>query len=175
MSNNNRKIDTQAALDRAVWEVCHILRRDKAKGARLYVPELTWMLFLCALDAKEYEEEQRTAAVGQSFSATLAAPCRWRDWAATFDRRVPVSEAVKKRLPGWKRQELTEAGSGRFLQFVNKELFPHLRSLREAPGSTNRQKVVGEIFASKEQTILASETNLLDCLDGIARLQARRS
>ena len=44
---------------------------------------------------------------------------------------------------------------------------PRRRHLRGA-----RQKVVGEIFASKEQTIVASETNLLDCLDGIARLQA---
>lgn len=171
-SNHHRRIDTQAALDRAVYEVCNILRRDKAKGARLYVPELTWMLFLCALDAKEREEDQRAAAVGQAFMPTLSPPYRWRDWAAEFDRRVALAEAVERQLPGWKRQELTEGGSGCFLEFVNGELFPHLRGLREADGSTNRQKVVGEIFANKEQTVVASETNLLDCLDGISRLHS---
>lgn len=32
-----------AAMDKAVKGVCDILRRDKAKGARLCVPEVTWM------------------------------------------------------------------------------------------------------------------------------------
>ena len=35
-----KRIDSQAAMSKAVKGVCNILRRDKAKGARLYVPEL---------------------------------------------------------------------------------------------------------------------------------------
>jgi hypothetical protein len=33
-----KMINSQAAMDKAVKSVCDILRRDKAKGARLYVP-----------------------------------------------------------------------------------------------------------------------------------------
>ena len=42
-NNNGKTINSQAAMDKAVKGICDILRRDKAKGARLYVPELTWM------------------------------------------------------------------------------------------------------------------------------------
>ncbi len=43
-------------MDKAIKEICNILRRDKAKGARLYVPELTWMFFLRFLDLLETQE-----------------------------------------------------------------------------------------------------------------------
>src|SRR4051812_10700923 len=64
--SNGKMIATQAALDRAIKNICDILRRDKAKGARLYVPELTWMLFLQALDIRETEEQSRLAALGRA-------------------------------------------------------------------------------------------------------------
>ena len=51
MSNthNGKIIHSQAEMDKAVKSICNILRRDKAKGARLYVPEMTWMFVLSAL------------------------------------------------------------------------------------------------------------------------------
>ncbi|MGB9755023.1 type I restriction-modification system subunit M N-terminal domain-containing protein [Roseiflexus castenholzii] len=87
-NNNGAEITTQAALDRAVWSICDILRRDKAKGARLYVPELTWMLFLNALDQKEAEEEAR--ALGTTFIPSIEPPYRWRDWAAPPSDPLPL-------------------------------------------------------------------------------------
>lgn len=89
-NNNGTKITTQAELDRAVWSICDILRRDKAKGARLYVPELTWMLFLNALDQKEAEEEARARALGTAFTPSIEPPYRWRDWAAPPDNPLPL-------------------------------------------------------------------------------------
>lgn len=58
-------------MDKAVKSVCDILRRDKAKGARLYVPELTWMFFLRYLDIIEEKEEQKAKALGVSYSEML--------------------------------------------------------------------------------------------------------
>jgi len=166
-NNNSTRITTQAALDRAVWSICDILRRDKAKGARLYVPELTWMLFLAALDQKEAEEEARASALGTFFVPSIEPPYRWRDWAAPPDRNPPPGSEP---AGGWKRRELTEAPLGAFLHFVNDDLFPYLRDLGCRPGATTRQRVISMIFANKERTILESETNLLDAIDRVDAL-----
>lgn len=39
VNNSGKTITTQAGMDKAVKGICNILRRDKAKGARLYMPE----------------------------------------------------------------------------------------------------------------------------------------
>lgn len=168
-TNNVAKITTQAALDRAVWSICDILRRDKAKGARLYVPELTWMLFLNALDQKEAEEEARARALGMPFIPSIEPPYRWRDWATPPDDPLPLFRQDGFQ-PGWKRRELTEAPLGAFLTFVNEELFPYLRNLGRRPGATHRQRIIGMVFTNKERTVLESETNLLDAIDRVDAL-----
>ncbi len=168
-SGNGKTINSQAAMSKAVKSICDILRRDKAKGARLYVPELTWMFFLRYLDIMEDKEEQKSRALGTPFEETLAAPYRWRDWAAPFDHKIPKEEIISKRFWGWKRYELDQP-MGAFLAFVNEDLFPYMKTLGEKPGANNKQKVISEIFRNKEKTILASETNLQNALDKVHQL-----
>ena len=165
-------IRSQADMDKAVKSINNILRRDKAKGARLYVPELTWMFFLRYLDLMEEAEAQKAAALGTAFTPSLSAPYRWRDWAAPFDHKKPAAELKAAQAPGWRRAELTGDGStlGDYLKFVNGELFPHLQKLGENGNATNKQKVIAEIFRNKERTVLASETNLQDALDRVHAL-----
>lgn len=173
MAKNNNKgkiINSQAAMNKAIKSVCDILRRDKAKGARLYVPELTWMFFLRYLDLMEIQEEQRAKAIGTTFKATLGSPYRWRDWGAPYDIKVPYKQAIEQKLPGWKRRELSEQPMGAYLSFINDDLFPHLKALGGKPGATNKQKVIAEIISNKEKTILASETNIQNALDKIHAL-----
>lgn len=169
-TTNGRAIRTQADMDKAVKAICDILRRDKAKGARLYVPELTWMFFLRYLDLIEEDEARKAAALGAAFVPSLQAPYRWRDWAAPFDRQQSAEALAAAQAPGWKRRQLTDAPVGSFLRFVNEELFPHLQALGSLPGATDKQKVISEIFRNKERTVLASETNLQDALDRVHAL-----
>lgn len=172
-SNNNGKvIRTQADMDKAVKAINNILRRDKAKGARLYVPELTWMFFLRYLDLMEEAEVQKAAALGTAFTPSLSAPYRWRDWAAPFDHKKPAAELKAVQAPGWRRAELTGDGStlGDYLKFVNAELFHYLQKLGEMGNATDKQKIIAEIFRNKERTVLASETNLQDALDRVHAL-----
>ncbi len=156
-------------MDKAIKGICDILRRDKAKGARLYVPELTWIFFLRFFDMLEQQEEVRAKAVRRSFVESIPAPYRWRDWAAPKDESATVQVATDAKAQGWKRQELTETKTGinSFLSFVNAVLFPFLIGLKERPGATQKQKVIGEIFANKERTVVASQTNLLDVVDRV--------
>ena len=151
-TNNGKIIRSQAEMDKAIKSVCDILRRDKAKGARLYVPELTWMFFLRYLDIMEQKEGQKAAALGAAFERTLNPPYRWWDWAAPFDQHVPADTIFVNQEQGWKRRELAEQALGSFLGFVNDDLFPFLKNLGEQPGATNKQKVISEIFRNKERT-----------------------
>jgi len=173
-SKNNKQvtgkiINSQASMDKAVKSICDILRRDKAKGARLYVPELTWMFFLRYLDIMEQKEELKAKALGTSFQPSIAEPYRWRDWAAPFDHRIPYDETILQQQ-GWKRHELSEKAIGSYLSFVNDELFPYLKTLGDGSETKNKQKVISEIIRNKERTILASETNLQNALDGVHEL-----
>ena len=75
--------ESRQAVDAAVWGACDILRRSNCASATQYVPELTWILFLRVLDERERVEAENAEAVGASYTESLAAPFRWRDWAAT--------------------------------------------------------------------------------------------
>jgi type I restriction enzyme M protein len=142
-------------LDAAVWGACDILRRSNVAGAMQYVPELSWMLFLRVLDAREEKEAQEAAAFDEGFTPSLEAPYRWRDWAAPG---------------GEKRKQLQSGSLGALKGFVDGDLLPHLRSLKNRPGATARQKVISEIVASTERTRVDTDRNLAEVLDRVDAL-----
>ena len=167
MNASGKAINTQAAMDKAVKRICNILRRDKAKGARLYVAELTWIFFLRYLDLIEEQEEMKAAALGNQFEPTLQSPYRWHDWAAPFDRNISAELTTASQLQGWKRRELIEGGQSSFISYVNNTLFPYYSKLKDNVGASNRQKVISEILINQSHTLLRSDATLLDVLDGI--------
>ncbi len=61
---------------------------------------------------------------------------------------------------------------GAFFAFVNGELLPHIKGLRDKPGATARQKVLSEILSGVERTRIDSERNLLDVLDKVDDISA---
>jgi len=152
---NNRRITTPQSLNAYIKSICDIMRRSGRASALQYVPELTWMLFLRILDEREEEEAEEARALGISFSPSLEYPYRWRDWAS------PTGE---------KRLELQFGTLGAFMSFVNGDLIPYLRNLKNRPGATPRQKVISEVFSSTERTYIDTERNLLDILDKIDTL-----
>jgi type I restriction enzyme M protein len=149
---------SSGGLKGAIKAICDIMRRDNCKGALQYVPELTWILFLRILDEREEEEAQIAKASGATFTPTLRAPLRWRDWGDPS---------------GKKRQELQTGKMGGFLAFINGELLPTLSEMGKSTRATPRQKVVGQIFAGREKTLLRTEKNLLDVLDKVHALSHR--
>ena len=157
MSNkfNNHKITTPQSLNAYIKSICDIMRRSGRAGALQYVPELTWMLFLRILDEQDEKEAEQREAIGLEFRPSLKYPYRWRDWASP---------------EGKKRKELQNSTLGAFMSFVNGELIPYLRNIKNNPGATSRQKVISEVFSSTERTYIDTERNLLDILDKIHTL-----
>jgi type I restriction enzyme M protein len=155
-NSNSRKFTTQASLDSYVWGICNILRRSNCAGALQYVPELTWILFLRILDDREGQEAEHAEAVGAKFTPSLKSPYRWQDWADP---------------QGTKRAELQNGALGAFFGFVNGELLPYLKGLRDKPSTTPRQKVISEILSGVERVRVDTEKNFLDVLDRVHEIR----
>ena len=153
-----RKFATQQSVDLAIKSICDIMRRGNVASALQYVPELTWILFLRILDETEEREELEADAVGASYTSSLRKPYRWKDWAAPLE--APAARPNK-------RKELDDVGNKAFMNFVNGELIPHLKKLKDKPNATARQKVISEIMSGVEKTRIDTEKNLLDVLDKV--------
>ena len=156
-NGNGKRHATQQSVNSAVKAICDIMRRSNCAGALQYVPELTWILFLRILDERETREAEEADAVNAEFTPSLAAPYRWQDWAAPA---------------GVKRKQLETGALGAFFNFVNGELIPHLKKLREQPNAAPRQKVISEIFSGVERTRIDTERNFLDVLDKVHEISA---
>ncbi|OFW06315.1 MAG: N-6 DNA methylase [Acidobacteria bacterium RIFCSPLOWO2_02_FULL_67_36] len=155
---NGKKFATQQSVDLAIKSICDIMRRGNVASALQYVPELTWILFLRILDETEDREEHEADAVGASYASSLKKPYRWKDWAAP-----PESANAKVN----KRKELEESSTNEFKKFVNDELIPYLKKLKDRPNATARQKVISEIMSGVEKTRIDTQRNLLDVLDKV--------
>src|SRR4030042_3463849 len=133
-NNSGKRLPTQQSVDQAVKSICDIMRRGNCAGAMQYVPELTWILFLRILDEKEHREEQEAEAWGVPFRPSLEAPFRWRDWAAPPDRpeRYGHVATCPNKCPN-KRVALQNSPQNAFFNFVNTELLPHLKGLKNLP------------------------------------------
>ncbi len=161
-NGNGKRLVTQQSVDQAVKSICDIMRRGNCAGAMQYVPELTWILFLRILDEKEQREEQEAEALGVPFRASLTAPFRWRDWAAPPET-LPEGQTNK-------RVELQNSPQNAFFNFVNTELLPHLKGLKNQSDASPRQKVISEIMTGVERVRIDTERNFLDVLDKVDQL-----
>lgn len=161
-NGTSRKLATQQSVDQAVKSICDIMRRGNCAGAMQYVPELTWILFLRILDEKEKREEQEAQALGVSFRPSLELPFRWRDW-ATPPEKLPDGQTNK-------RVALQNSPQNAFFNFVNMELLPNLKALKNRPDASPRQKVISEIMTGVERVRIDTERNFLDVLDKVDQL-----
>jgi type I restriction enzyme M protein len=140
-------------LNAAVKSICDIMRRSNCAGALQYVPELTWILFLRILEEREAREVEESQVQGIPFTPTLCAPFRWRDWAA----------------PG---STMREDKNASVWKFVHERLLPELKTLKNKPGATSRQKVVSEIMSGVDRSRIDSEKNFLDVLDKVHEISS---
>lgn len=156
-TQNGKRHATQQSLNGAIKSICDVMRRSNCAGAMQYVPELTWILFLRILDEREQHEAEYAEAVSADFSPSFAEPYRWRDWAAP---------------DGERRKALQQGVLGAYFSFVNGELLPYLRELKNQPNATPRQKVISEITSGVERVRIDTERNFLDVLDRVNAISA---
>ena len=159
------------ALNQAVWQICDVLRRAGVGSALRYVPELTWILFLRVLDEQEAIERDEAEALGLDYAPSLPMPWRWQDWAAPWSDAADAPRTPEGLAVGWKRRELQEGKRGDYFAFVNHQLLPWLRTLRDRRASTPKQKVISEILSAIERVRIDTESNFGDVLDRVHALR----
>jgi len=145
---SQKKHSSPQSLNAAVKSICDIMRRSNCAGALQYVPELTWILFLRILDEREAKESEESKAQNISFTPTLVAPFRWRDWAAP-------------------KSPMREDKSADVFKFVHERLLPELKALKDKPNATAKQRVVSEIMSGVERSRIDSGKNFKDVLDKV--------
>ena len=151
-----RRLATPSSVNAAIKQIADVMRRANYAGALQYVPELSWILLLRILDEREEIEAEVATALGIRFEPSLEAAFRWHDWAAPG---------------GPKRVELTDAAMGGYLAFVNGELLPHLRGLRDVAGASARQQVISQVVSAVDKVGVDTEKNLLDILDRVHEIR----
>lgn len=147
-----KTISTQQALNSEIKAICDIMRRSNCAGAMQYVPELTWLLFLRILDIREEDEADKAEILGNTYNYSFEEPYRWRDWAAK---------------DGEKRKELLKGKLGAYFEFINGELIPYLKGLKDLPDATAKQKVISQIMSGVDRVRIDTEKNFLDVIDKI--------
>lgn len=114
----------------AVKTARDVMRKDAGLSGDLdRIPQLAWLLFLKAFDDLERKRE----ITERTYRPAIAAPFRWRDWAA---------DAVNGRTG----QDL--------LTFVNAKLLPHLRGLR-GTGALDPRDVLAAVFKETYNRMLS--------------------
>ncbi len=128
-----------------IKRVCDILRRDDGVGAKDYIEQFSWLLFLKVFEGVEEQLKELEDAEGRVYKPVIEKEYRWSAWA-------------KKE---WKDKE-------ELVYFVNKKLFPYLTALK----GTREKDKIGEIFRELHNKI-SSPYNLLEVIEILNKIEKR--
>lgn len=127
-----------------IKKVCDILRRDDGVGAKDYVEQLSWLLFLKVFENVEGELKELSEAEGKKYQPIIDSGYQWSDWA-------------KK---DWKDKD-------ELVFFVNQKLFPYLKNLK----GTREKDKIGEVFRELSGNRIRSAHNLLDVIEILDQIE----
>jgi len=126
-----------------IKRVCDILRRDDGVGAKDYIEQFSWLLFLRVFEGVESQLKDIEEAEGRKYKPVIDTEFQWSSWA-------------KK---DWKdKSEL--------IHFVNKKLFPYLKALK----GTKEKDKIAELFRELHNKIY-SPYNLLEVIEILDKVE----
>ncbi len=142
-------------MENKVNRITDILRRDDGiSGAMHYTEQISWILFLKFLNDLEETKNEDAELDGEEYNYIIDDKYRWNIWA------VPKKDGKKDLINSMSGEDL--------LEFVNKDLFPYLKSfksLTENPKSIKYK--IGAIFEFLDNRIANGHTlrEVLDIID----------
>jgi len=151
-------IEKRRPLESNINRITDILRRDDGiSGAMHYTEQISWILFLKFLNDLEEQKADEALINGQNYTYILDEKYKWDVWAAPKkDGKIDVVNA--------------KSGAD-LLEFVNKELFPYLKSFKSITENAKTIKYkIGAIFEYLDNRIANGHTlrevlDIIDCMD----------
>ncbi len=108
MPRKEKEQPKKDALTKAdIKRVCDILRRDDGVGAKDYIEQFSWLLFLKVFEGVEGQLKELEEAEGKKYKSIIDKEYQWSLWA-------------KK---DWKDKD-------ELIYFINQKLFPYLKALQ---------------------------------------------
>lgn len=127
-----------------IKKVCDILRRDDGVGAKDYIEQFSWLLFLKVFEGVEGQLKELEEADGKKYKPVIDKAYVWSSWA-------------KK---DWKDKD-------ELIHFINQKLFPYLKALK----GTREKDKIGEIFRELSGNKIRSPHNLLDVVEILDKIE----
>src|SRR3990167_4702877 len=127
-----------------IKRLCDILRRDDGVGAKDYIEQFSWLLFLKVFEGVEGQLKELEEAEGKKYKSVIDTEYQWSSWA-------------KK---DWKDKD-------ELVHFINQKLFPYLKSLK----GTREKDKIGEIFRELSGNRIRSPHNLLDVIGILDKIE----
>ena len=142
-------------MESKINRITDILRRDDGiSGAMMYTEQISWILFLKFMNDLEAEKSEDALLDGKTYNFVLDEKYQWSDWAV-----VKVNG---------KKDVINSKSGDDLLNFVNKELFPYLKSFKSITENPKSIKYkIGAIFEYLDNRIANGHTlrEVLDIID----------
>jgi len=126
-----------------IKRVCNILRRDDGVGAKDYIEQFSWLLFLKVFEGVESQLKELEEAENRRYKSIIDTEYQWSSWA-------------KK---DWKDK-------GELIHFINKKLFSYLKKLK----GTKEKDKIAELFRELHNKIY-SPYNLLEVIEILDKIE----
>ena len=148
-------------LSQSFKQIDDILRKDDGLATALdYIEQTSWILFLKYFAETEATDAERAELAGKEHSYILDEKFRWSNWALPRTANGDVDH--DRKLLG-----------DDLINFVNQELFPYLKSLRDiSDDQLSMQYKVGEIFGDITNRI-RDGYNLREIIEIVDQLKFR--
>ena len=148
-------------LSQSFKQIDDILRKDDGLATALdYIEQTSWILFLKYFAETEATDAERAELAGKEHSYILDEKFRWSNWALP---RTPNGDVDHDR----------KLLGDDLINFVNQELFPYLKSLRDkSDDQLSMQYKVGEIFGDITNRI-RDGYNLREIIEIVDQLKFR--
>lgn len=139
-------ITTRENLSALIASARKILRKDKGLNGDVdRLPLLTWVMFLKFLDDLEVVHSEEGELDGKPYQPIIAAPYRWRDWAAREDG------ITGDELLSFINQDVTVRADGS----RGMGLFSYLRGLSGTGEKGSQREVIANVFKGVQNRIVS--------------------
>lgn len=149
-----------------IWHACDIMRRDDGTtGVLEYMEQLSWLIFLKIFEDLEKRFEDEAQFEGKEYTPIIDPEYRWSAWATKSDKEL------EKYFTPEELKAIRDSNEHILIAFIDRKLFPYLRSLKGTP----EKEKIASIFQEIRGNRMKSPYNLRDVISILDEIDFNRA